>query len=103
MNNIQLTKEILRRQALLLQEISTQPDLNTGEPVRIQISSCYSLLASTYGFKNWNTLSDFIEKTNKPELCICNNPIPKNTLKRIYHFCSKKCADTVELNWFEDR
>lgn len=64
---IKLTKEILRKQALLLQEVSTRPDSNTGEPIKIQISSCYHLLAPTYGFKDWNTLSALIGRENNDE------------------------------------
>lgn len=64
---IKLTKEILKKQALLLQEISTRLDTNTGQPIKIQISSCYHLLAPTYGFKDWNTLSALIGRENNNE------------------------------------
>ncbi len=59
---IELTKEIIKAQALLIQEISKYEDPNNGGIIKIKLSSCYQLIAKTYGFKSWNKLSEKLKE-----------------------------------------
>ncbi len=63
--NINLTKDILKAQALLLQSVSTRADIQTGDSIKITLSSCYQLMAQSYGFKDWNTLSALLKEGDK--------------------------------------
>ena len=60
---IHLTKDILKKQALLLQEVSERIDENTDGKIKITLSSCYHLLAKTYGYESWNELSALLKRT----------------------------------------
>lgn len=69
--NIKLTKEIIKKQALLIQKLSTRTDSYTGDDIQISLGSCYKMIAETYGFNNWITLSAKLER-EKSHVCDIN-------------------------------
>ena len=54
---IDIKKDIIKSQALLLQHASKRIDNKTNEPIKMTLSCCYQLIAKTYGFESWNQLS----------------------------------------------
>jgi hypothetical protein len=59
---ITLTKALIKKQALLLQEVSVRNDTLNGGLIKITLSSCYEMLSETYGFESWKHLSAALKK-----------------------------------------
>ncbi len=65
MVKVRLSKKLIEKQALLLQEISAYEDINTGGINKIILHDCCDLISQTYGFDDWNHLRDEINKSKE--------------------------------------
>lgn len=59
---IKVTREILEKQALLIQQLTIREDENTGGEIRMMMESCYELIAETYGFNSYEEMKNELRK-----------------------------------------
>lgn len=56
---IQINRELLKKQAKLLQDFIRQK-----YSIKINLSFCYQVLSNLYGYKDWNVLSAKIKEND---------------------------------------
>jgi len=59
--HINLTKEILKEQAELLQTISVREDAHTDGEIKLAMSCCLDVISETYGYASYRQLSAAID------------------------------------------